>query len=165
MANSTDISWCDKTWNPFWGCSEIAPECGQHAPTGGHGLCYAAVFASRGLHPTHAGTAVAGKWTGAITRSGAAVWAAPLTWPAGSLLAANEKEFLAGGRAFTPLFTPFSVDYVCNEFTVRTDRAARLLGYRPIYSEEQAYAWTVEAVRRRVAGRAAGGGPRVRRAR
>ena len=28
------------------------------------------------------------------------------TWPAGSLLAANEKDYLAGGRAFTPLFTP-----------------------------------------------------------
>ncbi|MEP6860877.1 MAG: prolyl oligopeptidase family serine peptidase [Deltaproteobacteria bacterium] len=28
------------------------------------------------------------------------------TWPAGSLLAANEKDYLAGSRAFTPLFTP-----------------------------------------------------------
>jgi prolyl oligopeptidase len=28
------------------------------------------------------------------------------TWPAGSLLAANEKDYFAGGRAFTPLFTP-----------------------------------------------------------
>jgi len=28
------------------------------------------------------------------------------TWPAGSLLAANERDYFAGGRAFTPLFTP-----------------------------------------------------------
>jgi prolyl oligopeptidase len=28
------------------------------------------------------------------------------TWPAGSLLATSEKDYLAGGRAFTPLFTP-----------------------------------------------------------
>lgn len=86
MADSTEISWTDKTWNPWWGCGEIAPECGQHAPTGGHGLCYAAVFASRGLQPAHAGVAVNGKWTGEITRSGPAVWAAPLKWPAGSLV-------------------------------------------------------------------------------
>lgn len=76
----TKIEWCDKVWNPWWGCNEIAPECGTHAPNGSHGLCYAAVFASRGLHATHAGTAVGGKWTGKITRSGPAVWAAPLKW-------------------------------------------------------------------------------------
>ena len=28
------------------------------------------------------------------------------TWPAGSLLVIAEKDYLAGGRAFTPLFTP-----------------------------------------------------------
>lgn len=82
----TEISWTDRTWNPWWGCSEIAPECGQHAPTGGHGLCYAAVFASRGLQAQHTGIAHAGKWTGVITRSTPAVWAAPFRWPAGSLV-------------------------------------------------------------------------------
>lgn len=49
--------------------------------------------------------------------------------------------------ALTPLLTPFSVDFVCHEFTVRTDKAARLLGYRPIYSEAEAYARTIAAAR------------------
>jgi nucleoside-diphosphate-sugar epimerase len=51
---------------------------------------------------------------------------------------------------FQPLFTPWSVDYVCNTFTVKSDKAERLLGYRPIYTEDQAYARTLDAVRRRV---------------
>ena len=32
--------WTDRTWNPWWGCDKIAPECDH---------CYAATFASRGL--------------------------------------------------------------------------------------------------------------------
>lgn len=74
----TKISWTDKTWNPWWGCGEIAPECGIHG--GGSGFCYAAVFASRDLIPAHAGAAVGGQWTGKITRSAPTVWASPLTW-------------------------------------------------------------------------------------
>jgi protein gp37 len=77
----TKIEWTDRTWNPWWGCNEIAPECGT---TGGR--CYAAVFASRGLHPAHAGVAVAGHWTGLITRSGPKVWASPHKWAAGTLV-------------------------------------------------------------------------------
>jgi nucleoside-diphosphate-sugar epimerase len=50
-------------------------------------------------------------------------------------------------HAFTPLFTPFSVDYVCQEFTVVTDKAARVLGYAPPYSEAEAVARTAESVR------------------
>jgi nucleoside-diphosphate-sugar epimerase len=53
-------------------------------------------------------------------------------------------------HVFQPLFTPWSVDYVCNTFTVKSDKAERLLGYRPIYTEDQAYARTLDAVRRRV---------------
>ena len=49
--------------------------------------------------------------------------------------------------AMTPLVTPFSVDYVCQEFTVRGGKAERLLGYQPIYSEADAYARTLEWVR------------------
>ena len=51
---------------------------------------------------------------------------------------------------FRPLFTTFSVDYVCNTFTVRSDKAERLLGYRPIYGEAEAWARTLDAVRSRV---------------
>lgn len=93
MADSTNIEWTDRTWNPWHGCSEIAPECGRHAPGGGHGLCYAAVFDSRGLHAAHVGTAVAGKWTGKITRSSPAVWNAPLKWPASLVFTCSMSDF------------------------------------------------------------------------
>jgi nucleoside-diphosphate-sugar epimerase len=49
----------------------------------------------------------------------------------------------------TPLLTPFSVDSVCSEFTVATDKAERLLGYRPIYSETEAHERTIRFVRSR----------------
>ena len=81
---STKIEWTDRTWNPWWGCGEISPECGEFGGGPARSRCYAAVFAGRELHAVHAGTAVAGQWTGKITRSGANVWHAPFTWPAGS---------------------------------------------------------------------------------
>jgi protein gp37 len=67
----TKIEWTDYTWNPWWGCDKIAPECDH---------CYAAMFASRGLHRVHAGVAVKGDWVGIITRSGPKVWRAPFAW-------------------------------------------------------------------------------------
>ena len=70
--------WTERTWNPWWGCGELAPECGVYGGGEG-GYCYAAVFASRNIHPIHAGTVVGGKWTGKITRSGESVWKAPLS--------------------------------------------------------------------------------------
>lgn len=93
MGENTDISWTNHTWNPWWGCSEIGPECGAHAPTGSHGLCYAAVFASRGLHKTHAGAAVDGKWTGDVTRSSPAVWAAPFKWGPSLVFTCSMSDF------------------------------------------------------------------------
>jgi protein gp37 len=63
------IEWTKQTWNPWWGCSKISPECGVHGG-GEHGLCYAAVFAGRELHPVHKGVAKNGRWTGRFTRSG-----------------------------------------------------------------------------------------------
>lgn len=38
MAVKTDIEWCDHTYNPWWGCEKISPECAR---------CYAAAFAKR----------------------------------------------------------------------------------------------------------------------
>ncbi len=72
----TKIEWTNRTWNPWWGCSKIALECDN---------CYAAIFASRGLHAVHAGVAAKGEWTGLITRSGPAVWEAPSIYPRGTL--------------------------------------------------------------------------------
>jgi protein gp37 len=74
------IEWTDRSWNPWWGCNEIAPECGGHGGGPDGSRCYAAVFASRGLRPEHVRTASGGKWTGLITRSSDAVWGAPLSW-------------------------------------------------------------------------------------
>jgi protein gp37 len=71
----TKIEWTDKTWNPWWGCSKIAPECDH---------CYAATLASRGLHLAHFGVATNYDWTGKITRSLDTVWHSPLKWPAGT---------------------------------------------------------------------------------
>jgi protein gp37 len=87
----TKIEWTDRTWNPWWGCGEIAPECGVHG--GGSGLCYAAVFAGRGLHSVHAGVAAKGQWTGTITRSGVAVWTAPFKWRSGRIFTCSMSDF------------------------------------------------------------------------
>jgi protein gp37 len=78
------IEWCDHTWNPWWGCDKIAPECGLDPGNLEGGGCYAAVFASRGLHSVHASVAVKGEWTGLITRSSLSVWQAPLKWRPGA---------------------------------------------------------------------------------
>jgi nucleoside-diphosphate-sugar epimerase len=48
--------------------------------------------------------------------------------------------------AFTPLFTPFSVDYVCQEFTIKSDKAYRLLDYQPLYTEAEALERTISAI-------------------
>jgi protein gp37 len=79
------IEWTDRTWNPWWGCDKIAPECDH---------CYAAVFASRGLRPEHAGIAEKGEWTGNISRASPTVWEAPRTWPSGSrVFACSMSDF------------------------------------------------------------------------
>ena len=76
----TAIEWTDETWNPWWGCIEIAPECGKHAPNGETGICYAAFFASRGMHAHYRGVAAGGKWTGLIAPAHPKVWNDPFTW-------------------------------------------------------------------------------------
>jgi protein gp37 len=72
---TTKIEWTDATWNPWWGCDKVAPECDH---------CYAATFAGRGLHRAHQGVAARGEWTGKITRSPPSVRQAPFKWPPGS---------------------------------------------------------------------------------
>jgi protein gp37 len=76
-----------QTWNPWWGCREVGPECGKFAPNGEDGVCYAADFAGRGIprdpngDPFHPGVAKGGKWTGVISYSPPSVWCAPFKWP------------------------------------------------------------------------------------
>lgn len=45
--------------------------------------------------------------------------------------------------AFKPTLTRFAVDFICRDYTVKTDRAARELGYTPRYSRPEAIARTV----------------------
>jgi protein gp37 len=91
--SKSSIEWTNFTWNPWWGCSEINPECGQFAPNGEHGFCYAAVFASRELHKIHSGVAQGGKWTGKFTRSGQTVWHQPLKWSSGRVFTCSMSDF------------------------------------------------------------------------
>jgi nucleoside-diphosphate-sugar epimerase len=44
---------------------------------------------------------------------------------------------------FRPTLTRFAVDFICNDYTVRTDRAVRELGYAPRYGREDAIARTI----------------------
>jgi protein gp37 len=59
MADKTEISWTDATWNPTVGCTHVGPECDN---------CYAARDASTRLRgvPVYAGIAVDGKFTGHV---------------------------------------------------------------------------------------------------
>lgn len=86
MSAKTKVEWTagGASWNPWWGCREHGPECGKNGPGGEHGLCYAAVDASRNRHPIHAGIAANGKWSGVLSRSSDAVWEAPFKYPPGT---------------------------------------------------------------------------------
>jgi protein gp37 len=73
----SQIEWTNHTWNCWWGCGKIAPECLK---------CYAARLAGRGLHPHMVETAAAGDWTGLIVPATESVWNAPFTWKKPSLI-------------------------------------------------------------------------------
>jgi nucleoside-diphosphate-sugar epimerase len=49
--------------------------------------------------------------------------------------------------AFKPLVSRFAVCFVCQDHTYKTDKAARLLGYAPIYSKEEAFERTIASFR------------------
>jgi protein gp37 len=90
---ATKIEWTDWTWNPWWGCSDIAPESGKHAPSGASGICYAALFASRGLHAQFRGVAAGGRWTGKLIPAGGAVWRQPHRWRCGRVFTCSMSDF------------------------------------------------------------------------
>ena len=52
---------------------------------------------------------------------------------------------------FRPTVTRFAVDFVCLDFTFRSDKARRELGYAPVYTEEEAFARTIDYFRAREA--------------
>ena len=49
---------------------------------------------------------------------------------------------------FTPIVTRFSVDYVCQDVTYRSDKLSRDLGYEPVYTEAEALERTTAWFRR-----------------
>lgn len=72
MAEKTGISWCDATWNPWWGCQKVSPACDH---------CYAERDAKRfAAGRTLWGTGSERRIFDIATEAGAKHWKAPLTW-------------------------------------------------------------------------------------
>jgi nucleoside-diphosphate-sugar epimerase len=66
----------------------------------------------------------------------------PLVYAAGALVEATSR-LLRPLWSFTPTLTRTSVRMVCEDFEIASDRAARDLGYAPLFSEEEGVARTV----------------------
>lgn len=93
MSEKTAISWCDHTWSPVWGCTQVSK-----AETGGGGCdnCYAMTLAHRFGYG----------WNGEPMREfGEHHWQQPLRW--------NERARKAGKRAtvFPSMCDPFDNDW------------------------------------------------------
>lgn len=71
MADTTNISWADMTFNPWIGCTRIAPACDG---------CYAAHLMETRMHRAEWGAP--GKGNGTRDRTSAANWRKPLAWNA-----------------------------------------------------------------------------------
>lgn len=65
MGETTTISWCDKTFNCWVGCTKVSPACDS---------CYAESWAKRTGHPE--------LWTGERRRTTLANWNQPVKWNA-----------------------------------------------------------------------------------
>jgi len=76
MAENTKIEWTRASWNPWWGCSAIAHECGCNF-SGEGAPCYAERDAGRDMHPRYIGIAPHGVWSGEIRTASEAVWNQP----------------------------------------------------------------------------------------
>ncbi len=66
MSDKTKIEWCDSTFNPWWGCTKIAPGCDN---------CYAAAMDHR-LGGKH--------WGGDYKQLSDANWSKPIKWHIGA---------------------------------------------------------------------------------
>jgi protein gp37 len=93
MAENTSIEWCDHTWSPVWGCTEVSK-----AETGGGGCdnCYARTLAHRFGYG----------WNGEPMREfGEHHWNEPLRW---------DRRAAATGtspRVFPSMCDPFDKDW------------------------------------------------------
>lgn len=81
MADTTNISWADMTFNPWIGCTRIAPACDG---------CYAAHLMETRMHRAEWGGP--GKGNGTRVRTSATNWRKPLAW--------NAKAAKEGTRPF-----------------------------------------------------------------
>jgi protein gp37 len=82
MAEVTNISWCDHTFNPWVGCERISPACDS---------CYAATWAKRSGHPE--------LWEGQRRRTTPANWAQPLKWDAAARSAGKRVRVFCASLA------------------------------------------------------------------
>ncbi len=73
MAEDTAIEWCDHTFNPWVGCTEVSPACDH---------CYARTWAGRAGRPT--------LWQGERALTSAVNWRGPVNW--------NRKAEIEGVR-------------------------------------------------------------------
>ena len=83
MADTTNISWCDATFNPWIGCTKVSPACDA---------CYAEALMGVGGRMGRAEWGAPGKGEGTRVRTSAANWKKPLAW--------NRKAAAAPGETF-----------------------------------------------------------------
>lgn len=81
MGEHTEISWCDHTFNPWIGCTKVAPACDG---------CYAEALMDKRHHRVEWGAP--GKGAGTRSRTSEANWREPLKW--------NRKAAESGTRPF-----------------------------------------------------------------
>lgn len=75
MGDTTEITWCDKTFNPWIGCTKVSPACDH---------CYAEAWDNRGLQGGPS------RWGPHADRTRTKTWGNPVKW--------NKQAVLSGER-------------------------------------------------------------------
>lgn len=83
MAKDSAIAWCDATFNPVWGCTQVSPGCAH---------CYADTLASRWKYDVFG---YAGGERKALRTFGEAHWREPLLWNAQAAVSGRKRVFCA----------------------------------------------------------------------
>ena len=85
MADKTKISWCDATFNPWWGCVKVSEGCQN---------CYAETFAKRTGHAIWGPAATTQRRT-----FGDKHWQEPLKWNADAVKAGERRRVFCASMA------------------------------------------------------------------
>lgn len=85
MGEKTEISWCDATFNPWWGCVKVSPGCAN---------CYAETFAKRTGHSIWGPAATTQRRT-----FGDKHWQEPLKWHADAVKAGERRRVFCASMA------------------------------------------------------------------